>query len=261
MIQMVSAVKPDHVVGLRKARAQETRRRMLAAAQKLFAGRGYAPTTMAAIAEEASVAVQTLHFTFHTKAELLQELIRVVSAGEDDPKPVMDRAWVQEAMAATDPQRSLALMAEYGTEIFRRMAPLRNSIETAASVDPDVAALWRSISVARRGGMKRIFTAIDAKGQLRPRLGPDRATDIASVIHSHEAFLGLTLVGGWSVEEYKAWSYLTLCDQLLADRPGKRRSTRRASAIGLSFQRLLSPTLRGGPLIWPHSIPRRGAPG
>jgi TetR/AcrR family transcriptional regulator, regulator of autoinduction and epiphytic fitness len=245
MGQMVSAVKTYQVVGVRKARAKETRRRMLAAAQKLFASRGYVATTMAAIAEEASVAVQTVHFTFHTKADLLQELIRVVSAGEDDPKPVMDRAWVQEAMAATDPQRSLALMAEHGTEIFRRMAPLRNAIESAASVDPDVAALWRSIGVARRGGMKRILTAIDAKGQLRPRLGPDRATDIASVIHSHEAFLSLTVVGGWSVGEYKAWTYLTLCDQLLANRPGRRRPARQASAAGLSFQALLSPAQQG----------------
>jgi len=46
--------------------------------------------------------------------------------------------------------------------------------------------------------MKRILSSIDAKGELDPRLGPDRATDIASVIHSHEAFLGLTVGGGWS---------------------------------------------------------------
>ena len=217
---------------------------MLAAARKLFADSGYIPTTMAAIAEEAGVAVQTVHFTFHTKAELLQELVRVVSAGEDDPKPVMDRQWAQEAVAAADPQRSLALMAEYGTEIFRRMAPLRKAIETAASVDPEVAALWRSIGVARRGGMKRIFAAIDSRGELDPKLGPDRAADIASVIHSHEAFLGLTVLGGWSVEEYKAWSYQTLCDQLLAQRPPRRRLDRRASAAGLTFQGLVPPNQR-----------------
>lgn len=217
---------------------------MLAAANKLFAERGYVVTTMAAIAEEAGVAVQTVHFTFHTKADLLQEMIRVVSAGEDDPKPVLDREWAQEAVTAADPQRSLALMAEHGTEIFRRMAPLRKAIETAASVDPDVAALWRSIGVARRGGRKRIFAAIDAKGELDPRLGPDRATDIASVIHSHEAFLELTGTGGWSVEEYKVWSYTTMCDQLLVTHAGKRRPSRRASAAGLSFQALVQPSRR-----------------
>lgn len=212
---------------------------MLAAANKLFAEKGYVATTMSAIAEEAAVAVQTVHFTFHTKADLLQELIRVVSAGEDDPKPVMDREWAQQAVAAADPQRSLALMAEYGTEIFRRMAPLRKAIETAASVDPDVDALWRSIAVARRGGMRRILAAIDAKGELDPRLGLERAADIASVIHSHEAFLGLT-AAGWSVEQYKVWSYKTLCDQLLVRRSGKRRPSQRTSAAGLSFQGLIS---------------------
>src|SRR5690242_15169508 len=241
---MRSAVKTRDEIGGRKERARETRRRMLAAARKLFADNGYVPTTMAAIAEEAGVAVQTVHFTFHTKADLLQELIRVVSAGEDDPKPVMDREWAQEAMAAADPQRSLALMAEYGTEIFRRVAPLRKAIETAASVDAEVAALWRSIAVARRGGIKRIFAAMDSRGELDPKLGPDRATDIASVIHSHEAFLGLTVLGGWSVEEYKAWSYQTLCDQLLAHRPATRRPNRRASAAGLTFQGLLPPSPR-----------------
>jgi AcrR family transcriptional regulator len=214
---------------------------MLAAAHKLFVERGYVATTMAAIAEAGSVAVQTVHFTFHTKADLLQELIKVMSAGEDDPKPVMDREWVQEAMTATDPQRSLALMAEHGSEIFRRMAPLRKAVETAASVDPDVATLWRSIGIARRSGIRRILSAIDAKGELDPQLGVDRATDVASVIHSHEAFLSLTAVAGWRVEEYKAWSYMTLCDQLLMDRPGRRRPTRRSAAAGLSFQSLLPP--------------------
>ena len=217
---------------------------MLAAARKLFAENGYVATTMAAIADEAAVAVQTVHFTFHTKADLLQELIRVVSAGEDDPKPVMDREWVQEALTAVDPQRSLALMAEYGTEIFRRMAPLRKAIETAASVDADVDALWRSIAVARRGGMRRILAAIDARRELDPRLGLDRAADIASVLHSHEAFLGLT-AAGWSVEEYKVWSYKALCDQLLVQRPGKRRPSRRTSAAGLSFQALVQSSQRG----------------
>ncbi len=245
----MAAVKPKREIGVRKTRARETRRRMLAAARKLFAENGYVATTMAAIAEEAGVAVQTVHFTFHTKADLLQELIRVVSAGEDDPKPVMDREWAQQAVIAADPQRSLALMAEHGTEIFRRMAPLRKAIETAASLDPDVDALWRSIGVARRGGMRRILAAIDAKGELDPRLGPDRAADIASVIHSHEAFLGLTAAAGWSVEEYKVWSYETLCDQLLVRRPGKRRPSRHTSAAGLSFEVSFSRAPRPIPTI------------
>src|SRR5437763_1750044 len=56
----------------RKERAGETRRRMLEAASRLFSRRGYANTTLKSVAAEAGVAVQTVYFTFHSKAELLQ---------------------------------------------------------------------------------------------------------------------------------------------------------------------------------------------
>ena len=61
---------PGAVPGARRTRADATRRRMVDAAAKLFAQRGYAATTMAAIAQQAGVAVQTVYFTFHSKTEL-----------------------------------------------------------------------------------------------------------------------------------------------------------------------------------------------
>jgi AcrR family transcriptional regulator len=50
---------------------------MLDAAIACFTTSGYAGTTMAQIAEQAGVAVQTLYFTFHTKAELLQQTLSI----------------------------------------------------------------------------------------------------------------------------------------------------------------------------------------
>jgi hypothetical protein len=37
------------------------------------------------------------------------------------------------------------------------------------------------------------------------------------VLHSHETYLGLAHDAQWSLEEYKAWLYQTLCEQLLSD--------------------------------------------
>ena len=223
-------------IGVRQQRARQTRRRMLVAAGRLFASRGYVPTTMAAIASEAGVAVQTVHFTFHTKAELLRELMRVVSAGEDDPRPVMERKWVREALTAKHAERTLALSVEHGTDIFKRVARLRPAIETAASVDADVSALWRSISAQRRAGIGKLVQAISDAGRLRSDRTPTQATDIMSVVHSHEAFLSLVETGGWSVEDYKAWQYETLCDQLLQ---APRKPDRIRGARGLSFEQLV----------------------
>lgn len=224
--------------GIRKQRARETRRRMLDSAARLFASAGYVPTTMAAIASDAGVAVQTVHFTFHTKAELLRELIQVVSAGEEYPSPVMERAWVREALDAELGERTLALSVEHGTDIFRRIAPLRPSIETAASLDDEVADLWAKIAAARRAGIGKLIQSIVARGQLSVDQNVQNATDIMSVVHSHEAFLVLVESCGWSVEKYKAWQYETLCDQLLDKKRGL--IDRRSAAKGLSFAGLVN---------------------
>ncbi len=45
--------------------------RIIEAASDVFAGAGYVGARMADIADRAGVAVQTVYFTFHTKAELL----------------------------------------------------------------------------------------------------------------------------------------------------------------------------------------------
>jgi AcrR family transcriptional regulator len=210
---------------------------MLAAAFELFAHQGYAPTTMGQIAAAAGVAVQTLHFTFHTKADLLKEVVNNRAAGEDDPAPVMDRAWMREAMATPDGTHQLALHIEHGIDIYMRMAPLTPALQTAASIDAEVAALMAYHAAGRRAGMGAAIEALARKGWLREGLDVKRATDLMVVLNSHETFLGLTAGAGWSVEEYKAWLYLTLCDQLLASAPSAGRI---AAAAGLSYHHQLT---------------------
>lgn len=187
---------------------------MLAAALELFSRQGYAPTTMAQIAAAAGVAVQTVHFTFHTKADLLKEVMAGYAAGEDDPAPVMERPWMKEALDTPDGLRQIALIVDNGVEIYRRMAPLTPAVQTAASLDADVATLWTSIAATRRAGMRLAVEALAEKGWLRDGLDQQRATDLMAVLNSHETFLGLARAG-WSVAEYKAWLYFTLADQLL----------------------------------------------
>jgi AcrR family transcriptional regulator len=209
---------------------------MLAAAFDLFARQGYAPTTMGQIAALAGVAVQTVHFTFHTKADLLREVMTKYAAGEDDPDPVMDRAWMQEAMAAPSPYRQLALTIEHGIDIYKRMAPLTPALQTAASIDAEISALMASIAAGRRAGMGAAIEALARKGSMRHGLDPKRATDLMVVLNSHETFLGLTVGAGWAVEQYKAWLYLTMCEQLLAP---AQAADLVAAAAGLSYHRQL----------------------
>ena len=55
----------------RAERTRTNRRRMVDCARKLFTTQGYPATTMEQIASAAGVAVQTMYYTFRTKARLL----------------------------------------------------------------------------------------------------------------------------------------------------------------------------------------------
>jgi len=225
---------------LRRERARATRRRILEAAYRLFAEQGYA-VSMDALAAEAGVAVQTLYFTFHTKAELLKGAVGLAAAGEDEPVPVIQRPWMKELETATTGERVLALLVEHGTDIRRRVAPLTPAIQSASSVDPEVAQYWESVNKERHAGMRHHVALLARKGWLRQSLNLDQAADILHVLHGPDVFLAFTAGCGWSVEAFKGWQYVALCQELLGTRP-RRRLTRRAldAARGTSFHGVLA---------------------
>lgn len=206
----------------RRQRAAATRRRIGEAAFRLFALNGYAATTMDAIAREAGVAVQTVYFTFHTKAAVLIEAMKVGGASPAEAVEVMNRPWIEEALDAQTGGRRLAVIVEHGTDIYSRLAPMFPAVIAAASIDPDVDEAWQRVVRGRREGMRRITQAMEHRGELRDGLGIDRAADIMSAVHRHEMYLAFVGESGWSVEAYKAWLYVTLARQLLTDDQAKR---------------------------------------
>ena len=194
-------------------RSARTRRAIAAAATELFAAEGYAATTMEAVAARAGVAVQTVYFVFHTKAQLLVASLRIAGGG-DETEDVMSRAWVGAVREAPDGPRRLALIAEHGTRIYQRLGPVWPAV-LAAMGQPDVRAAWQSIVVGRRAGMRQIVGLMAAAGELRPGLSADVAADILFGLHRHELYLAFTDECGWSFERYRAWLFATLCDALL----------------------------------------------
>jgi len=220
----------------RRLRAAATRRRIGEAAFRLFALKGYAATTMDAIARDAGVAVQTVYFTFHTKAAVLIEAIKIGGGAPAYAVEVMNRPWIEVALEAETGGRRLAVIVEHGTDIYSRLAPMYPAVSAAASIDSDVGEAWQRIVRGRREGMRRITQAMAHRGELRDGLGTDRAADIMSAVHRHETYLALVAESGWSVEAYKAWLYVTLARQLLTDDQAKRALAPGSDAlVGMSF--------------------------
>lgn len=220
----------------RRLRSAATRRRIGEAAFRLFALNGYAATTMDAIAREAGVAVQTVYFTFHTKAAVLVEAMKIGGGAPAEAVDVMNRPWIEVALDAQTGGRRLAVIVEHGTDIYSRLAAMYPAVSAAASIDPDVDEAWQRIVRGRREGMRRITQSMAQHGELRDGLGIDRAADIMAAVHRHETYLAFVGESGWSVAAYKAWLYVTLARQLLTDDQAKRALAPGSDAlVDLSF--------------------------
>ena len=219
----------------RRRQPAETRRRILEASRRLFLERGYAATTMAGIASEAGVAVQTVYFVFHTKGELLMQV--VLATGADDPvaPPHRDRGWSRELMMSTDPRRQLALLCEHGTDIFVRIAPAHGLGRGGPRERPEPRRRLAGDDPGGGGrGCASRCRSYARSGAIRLDVGIDGAADIVFVLQRPETLRVLTVECGWSVERYKAWLFETLCHQLLVDDPA-RDSDSVLAAAGLSF--------------------------
>lgn len=210
---VTDVVKPRN----RRDRAKATRRRIAEAALHRFSEQGYAATTMDAIARDAGVAVQTVYFTFHTKAEVLIASLELAGGEPDSPAVVMERAWVGRVMEAQTGGRRLALIVEHSNDIYARVGPLLPAVSAASSVDPDVGRAWQGLVARRRAGMGRVIDVFAARGELRDGLDPSLALDLVFGINRAETYLAFTVECGWTTERYKAWQFATLAGQLLPD--------------------------------------------
>ncbi len=214
-----------------RKRALATRARITEAAYALFCAQGYAGTTLEQIAERAGVALQTVKVVFRGKGDLLLATIEYAAMGGDQ-RPVPEQEWFVETASTDDGHLALALIADHGTEVDRRLAPLMPAIQTAASVDERVAAERKQTLQRRRAGMGRIIESLHQHGQLRRDLDIRKGTDVLFVLQSPESLNAFTTGCGWSLAEWKAWQFETLCTSLLehTSAPERDQAWERAQA-------------------------------
>ena len=169
----------------RTAQARRTRRRILDAAALTFLERGYAGATMRAIATAAGVAVPTVELGFGTKARLLKAAIDVAIAGDDEPVPVLERAWVDTARKARTAAEFLAVAAEVITAAQSRSAGLVLAVFEGARTDAELAAL--------------------ATRLVEQRAATDSADDDLWLLMDPAIYERLVRHRGWTPQRYERW--------------------------------------------------------
>lgn len=199
----------------RRAQAAATRREVLLAAGDLFERQGYAATTIAAIAAEAGVAQKTVYAAFETKGGLLRALWNLLLRGDEGDDPVAEREWYREVLEEDDPVRQLRLNARNSRAGKDRLAGISEVVRSAASSDPEIAALWDRIQAEYHANQRAIVASVEAKGALNPELDVERACDILWTLNHPNVWQLLVGVRGWTPDEYEHWCADTAIAQLL----------------------------------------------
>jgi AcrR family transcriptional regulator len=202
----------------RREQAAETRAKILEAARRLFEARGYAATSMNAIAAEAGVALKTVYVAFESKGRLLRALWHLLLRGDEDPAPVGARAWYREVLDEPDPERQLRLTAHNSRIIKERVADLMEVLRSAAPSDPEIQDLWDRIQTDFYANQGAIVRSLHRKRALRPGLGVKRGTDLLWTLNHPNLYRLLVNDRGWSPAQYEDWLAESFCSQLLSRR-------------------------------------------
>lgn len=202
----------------RRERARQTRLEILGAAQRLLPARGYAATTILAVAEEAGVSVETIYGTFGSKAGLARDALRAALRGDDEPVPLTERPEIMRIREEPDPRRQLELYAQFLPGANARIAPLVRVLWAAADADQELATVLAEHEQNRLDGMTQFAQELHKRGGLRKGLSTDEARDTLWSLNSIELYELLVTRRGWSRDRYAKWLKETLTAALMDPR-------------------------------------------
>lgn len=198
----------------RERQAEETRQRILAATRELFASRGYAGTTLEAIAETAEVSPKTVSAVFGSKRAILAEVVNPEAFGPN-VQQLLD-----ESRATPEPSRRLSLVAQVTRQAYEPLVLELELLRTAPGVAPELASLARQIGLRRRENQGRLIAYLDEHRMLSQGLSVEEATDVMWALTSYDLYRMMVVERHWPPERYEAWLANLLIQHLLPPSAG-----------------------------------------
>ena len=191
---------------LREEQARATRRAVVDAATALFVDRGYAATTIDAVAERAHVSRRTVFASVDGgKARLLRLAWDWAIVGDDEPVPMAQRPEVQRLMGQDDPLVGLRGWARQVSEVNARVAALAQVLVAAADSDPEVAQLLSIVETQRLTGAWMLVRWLRDHGGLRRGVTPDRGAQICWTQSDPAIYRRLVVEQRWTTAQYQRY--------------------------------------------------------
>ncbi|GAB2983320.1 TetR/AcrR family transcriptional regulator [Saccharothrix stipae] len=193
----------------RVAQAQETRAEIARAARRLFVTKGWAATTVRAVAEEAQVSVPTVYAAYGDKAGLVRAVADAATTSADITEMVAELE-----DASGEPARQLAAMAAYDRRLFERSGDVIALVREAGRTEPELAAAYDE--GRRRGDDTRVQVFSSwPDGVLREGLDVPSAVDVYAALCNIDVYTTLTVERGWTPDRVERWWGAALARELL----------------------------------------------
>ncbi|MDQ2959600.1 MAG: TetR/AcrR family transcriptional regulator [Candidatus Dormibacteraeota bacterium] len=203
--------------GIRRDQVALTERRILIAAAKLFTARGYAGTSLLAVAEAASVSPRTVYVRFHSKAQLLNRCIETSVVGDQQPIALRDRDLARSGRDSATLDARLDAFVGMAQAIMERSAALFTVGAEAAALEPEIAALERLAMQHTLTDMGEFADRLAADGMAPAGTTAEALTDLLWVLAGPRTMVSLRNDRGWTSVQFATWLRSTL-QAFLGDR-------------------------------------------
>lgn len=200
----------------RRAQAQRMRAAIVEVARRRFLAEGYVATTVAAIAADAGVSVETIYKAFGGKPGLVRA-IRNEALGGTGPTPAEDRS---DELQATerDPRKIIQGWGVLTAEVAPRVAPILLLVRDAAS-DPEMARLQTELDEQRLGRMSKNAHTLANGGHLRNDVTVEDAAELMWAYTAPELYELLVRKREWTPQRFGTFVADALIAALLPAEP------------------------------------------
>ena len=202
---------------VRAAAAARTQAQIVVAARALFLERGFADTTIAAIAAHAGVAPESVYAIYRSKAGLLDAVVRGAVLRDDEPEDPVERRWVKHLLRLPDLPARISGFVRHTAQTTELTSPVYAIIASAGTGEDEVDELQRNLLEMRFDGQREIMIALADGESLRPGRTAEQAADTFSALASPELHHLLRVKRGWSQRRYARWLEQTVKAALLGD--------------------------------------------
>lgn len=192
--EFMGQVKRVYRSKLRAEQTEATRRRIIDAARRLFAGQRYEGVTMEQLAEEAGVAIQTLYAAFGSKFNLACAVVQEALGSAGVPE------MAQTAAAMADAEEMLRYLAHVNRVVDERLLDLDNILSAHS-----MREVAETSAQARERDLAGIAEQLFAAPQRRADLSLKDVSDILVTLTAPLLYRMLVVERGWPPERYEHW--------------------------------------------------------